>query len=280
MAGARGPVLPSARRGPPRRRERGPGAGRRSTGLPMRHPVLDDLADRLAAMPGVTAVVLGGSRGAGSGDARSDWDLGVYDRGAIDTSALAALGEVHPPGAWGRIMNGGAWHSLGGEKVDVLLRDLDAVEHWSARAEDGEYEVDALLGYLAGCPTYSLRAELATGRLLRGTLERPQHFPGALAAAAPPRWRFHSAFSLEHARMRAERGDLAGAVGQAARAAIEGAHAALCASRTWVLNEKRILERAGLDDLQAMFAAAPREATALTAWVERVAARLDSSFPG
>lgn len=238
------------------------------------HPILDDLADQLANMPGAIAVVLGGSRATGAGDARSDWDLGVYYRGAIDTSALAALGEVHPPGAWGRIMNGGAWLSLGGEKVDVLLRDLDLVEAWSARAEQGEYEVDALLGYLAGCPTYSLRAELATCRLLRGALERRQHFPEALAAAAPARWRFNAAFSLGHARMRAERGDVAGAVGQAAKAAIESAHAALCASRTWVLNEKRILERAGLEDLQASFAAAPPGASELTPWVEHVRARL------
>ncbi len=240
----------------------------------MGHPILDDLADRLAAMPGVTAVVLGGSRATGPGDSHSDWDLGVYYRGAIDTSSLAALGEVHPPGAWGRIMNGGAWLSHGGEKVDVLLRDLDVVEHWSAQADQGRFDVDALLGYLAGCPTYSLRAELATCRVLRGDLDPPREFPGALAASAPSRWRFHSAFSLDHARMRAQRGDVAGALGQAAKAAVELAHALLCASCSWVLNEKRILERAGLGDLQDAFAAAPRGARELTAWVEGVRARL------
>ena len=49
-------------------------------------------------------------------------------------------------------MNGGAWLRCGGEKVDVLLRDLDVVEHWTRRAEQGEFEVDALLGYLDGVP--------------------------------------------------------------------------------------------------------------------------------
>lgn len=243
--------------------------------MPALPPTLDDLADRLAAMPGVTAVVLGGSRATGPGDAHSDWDLGVYYRGAVDTSKLAALGEVHPPGSWGRIMNGGAWLSFGGEKVDVLLRDLDVVERWSARAGEGQYEVDALLGYLAGCPTYSLRAELSTCRLLRGALDRSPEFPDALAAAAPPRWRFHAAFSLEHARMRAERGDLAGAVGQAAKAAVESAHARLCSARAWVLNEKRILERAGLEDVQPLFGAAPRGARELVRWVESVRSRLE-----
>ena len=79
----------------------------------------------LARMKGVDAVAIGGSPAAGTADAESDWDLGVYYRGDIDLAPLAGYGEVHPPGSWGRIMNGGAWLSLGGMKVDVLLRDLD-----------------------------------------------------------------------------------------------------------------------------------------------------------
>jgi hypothetical protein len=120
------------------------------------------LVDVLAAMPGTVAVVLGGSRALGAAASSADWDLGVYYRGTIDLTALAAFGEVYPPGAWGRVMNGGAWLKCADEKVDVILRDLDVVEHWTRRAERGEFEVDALLGYLAGIPTYTLCAELAS----------------------------------------------------------------------------------------------------------------------
>ena len=67
------------------------------------------LVQTLAALPGAVGVALGGSRGAGGADHGSDWDLGVYYRGAIELSALQAYGEVHPPGSWGRIMNGGCW---------------------------------------------------------------------------------------------------------------------------------------------------------------------------
>ncbi len=168
-------------------------------------PALEALVDELAALPGARAVALGGSRAAGAADASSDWDFALYYRGALDTRALAARGTVHPPGAWGRIMNGGAWLSIEGRKVDVLLRDLDAVEHWAAQAERGLYEVDFLLSYLAGCPTYSLLAELALGRVLRGELPSAGGFPPALAAAAPGRWRFHRDFNLEHARARRAR---------------------------------------------------------------------------
>src|SRR6266699_1645524 len=117
-----------------------------------------ELVNVLAAMPGTVTFVLGGSRALGVNDAGSDWDLGLYYRGTIDLTALAARGVVYPPGSWGRVMNGGAWLRCGGEKVDVLLRDLDVVEHWIRRAEKGEFEVDALLGYVAGVPTYVLSA--------------------------------------------------------------------------------------------------------------------------
>jgi hypothetical protein len=233
-------------------------------------PLIAALCDRLARMPGAVAVVLGGSRGTSAHDAHSDWDLGVYYRGHLDTTALAELGEVHAPGQWGRIMNGGAWLTVEGEKVDVILRDLEVVEYWSARAEQGEYDVDALLGYLAGLPTYSLRAELVTCRTLRGEVARPDGFPAALSREGLRRWRFHRDFTLHHAHMRADRGDVVGAVGQVAKAAVETAHAALCAAGIWALNEKRILERAGLERVQAQFGAVPQEPAGLRAWVERV----------
>src|SRR6266699_1975622 len=89
-----------------------------------------ELVNVLAAMPGTVTFVLGGSRALGSSDAGGDWDLGLYYRGEIDLTALAARGVVYPPGSWGRVMNGGAWLRCGGEKVDVLLRDLETVEHW------------------------------------------------------------------------------------------------------------------------------------------------------
>src|SRR5215216_5332825 len=106
-----------------------------------------DLVDGLAAMPGAVAVALGGSRALGTSEAGTDWDFGLYYRDTIDLTALAARGTVFPPGAWGRLMNGGAWLVCGDERVDVLLRDLDVVEQWTRRAELGEFEVDALLGY-------------------------------------------------------------------------------------------------------------------------------------
>ena len=231
------------------------------------------LVDELAASQGAVAVMLGGSRALGGGDPDSDFDLGLYYRGAINLGPLAAQGIVHAPGSWGRVMNGGAWLACGGHKVDVLLRDLEVVEHWTERAEAGEFELDALLGYTAGIPTYVLAAELAMGRVLRGSVPRVS-FPRKLMEAAPPKWRFCRTFSLEYARGHARRGNIVGAIGQAARAALEEAHARLCARGEWVCNEKRLLETAGLEEVQALFARTPAEVEALTLWVSDVAAAL------
>lgn len=232
-----------------------------------------ELVDLLTAMPGTVAVVLGGSRALRTDDEVSDWDLGVYYRGEIDLTALSELGTVFPPGSWGRVMNGGAWLERGGMKIDIILRDLNVVEYWTRRAEEGEFERDALLGYLAGIPTYTLSAELASCIPLHGDVEAVS-FPPKLAAAAPQVWRFCRTFSLDYARMHAKRGNVAGVAGQAAAAVMEEAHAILCERSQWVCNEKRLLEVAGLSSLNALFAEIPTERERLLQWINLVADRL------
>src|SRR4051812_35137475 len=124
------------------------------------------LADALARVPGVVAVVLGGSRATGAHRPDSDWDLGVYYRGAQrpldpdDVRALGYPGEVSAVGAWGPIVNGGAWLTVDDTPVDVLYRDLDRIEHWLTEAREGRFEVLAQNGYLAGAPTYLPVGEL------------------------------------------------------------------------------------------------------------------------
>lgn len=53
---------------------------------------LADVADRLAALPAVRAVALGGSRAEGTHGPDSDWDLAVYYRGGFDPDDLRAVG--------------------------------------------------------------------------------------------------------------------------------------------------------------------------------------------
>src|SRR5438876_4145711 len=73
---------------------------------------LQHLVERLACIPGVVAVSLGGSRARGEARPDSDWDFGLYYRGRINADDIRSLGfpgHVVEPGAWGRLVNGGGW---------------------------------------------------------------------------------------------------------------------------------------------------------------------------
>ena len=212
---------------------------------------------QVAGFPGVRAVTLGGSRGRGTADASSDWDFALYYRGRFDTDALREAGwdgQVFEPGEWGGgVMNGGAWLQIDGRKVDLHYRDLDEVEHWWSEAEEGRFQKQMLLFYLAGVPTYVVLGELAVNSVLIGDLPRPA-YPDLLRQEAERRWNTDALLSLTYAEATlAQRGDLVVASGNLARALIEAAHARLAASGEWVINEKGIVRQAGLGRLADLF---------------------------
>jgi hypothetical protein len=221
---------------------------------------------KLAALPGVLAVKLGGSRARAAERPDSDWDLGLYYRGSarpVDPDDLRALGQpghVVAIGEWGPLMNGGAWLAVDGQRVDVLYRDLDVVESRLAEAEQGRFEILHVPGYLAGAPSYLLLAELALGRVLHGTeLPRPE-FPGTLRVAAARRWRAEARFSLDYADLYAQREARAECLAMLVRASLAAAHARLADRGEWATNEKRLLERAGLVAPGEALAISPLEA--------------------
>ena len=216
---------------------------------------MDELVDRLRGIPGVVAVALGGSRATGTHAPDSDWDFGLYYRGRIDVAAIRGLGypgTVVEPGDWGRLVNGGAWLTVDGQRVDLLYRDLDVVEHWLGEAESGRYERDHVEGYLAGMATYVLAGELALNSVLHGSLPKPP-FPESLRRTAPGNWNGSAEFSLRVADKRLHSGDVPSALGLTIKAAIAAAQATLAERGEWALNEKRILERAGLEELEESF---------------------------
>jgi predicted nucleotidyltransferase len=230
------------------------------------------LAAELAALDGVAAVALGGSRATGSARADSDWDLGVYYRGRFDPGRVRGLGHpghVSALGEWGPVVNGGGWLTVDGIPVDVLYRDLEQIEAWTADAAAGRFAVLAQNGYLAGAPTYLPAGELAIHVPIAGELPRPT-FPDALAATAPGRWRGRAAVALTFAAGHARLGDPVGCAGQLANAVLCAGHARLAARREWVLNEKRLAERAGLGGAQALLARPGATVVELTVSVDAV----------
>ncbi|MFJ4789127.1 nucleotidyltransferase domain-containing protein [Streptomyces sp. NPDC088794] len=214
---------------------------------------LDAVADRLADLPTVRAVALGGSRAQGTHRPDSDWDMAVYYRGSFDPADLRAVGwegEVSEVGGWGGgVFNGGAWLTVDGRRVDVHYRDLDVVEHEVAEAEKGRFRVEPLLFHLAGIPTYLIVAELAINQVLRGEGEvpRPERYPEALRVSAAERWFGTARVTLAYTKANhVPHGRLTEVAGAVATAAVQTGHGVLAARGEWVTNEKRLLERAGL----------------------------------
>jgi predicted nucleotidyltransferase len=233
---------------------------------------MEHLAPRLAEIPGVEVVTLGGSRAAGTAHADSDWDFGLYYRTTIDPDDVRALGlagEVFAPHEWGIVPNGGAWLEVDGVRVDLVYRDLATVEAWTNDAEAGRFRVFREVGYVAGAPTYSYPAELAINRHLVGTLPRPP-FPDALRTSAPQFWRRLVDGALKFAVSHARRGDPAACAGNLSVAALCEAHARMCERGEWYLNEKDLLARAGLARVQPMFATIGDDAETAVAAVGEV----------
>ncbi|GAA5001749.1 nucleotidyltransferase domain-containing protein [Streptomyces hyderabadensis] len=243
---------------------------------------LDTTADRLAALPAVRAVTLGGSRARGTHRPDSDWDLAVYYRGAFDPADLRAVGwpgEVSEIGAWGGgVFNGGAWLTIDERRVDVHYRDLDTVEHEVTEAEAGRFGVQPLMFHLAGIPTYLVVAELAINRVLRGELPRPA-YPEALRTTAPERWYGAATATLAYAEAgHAPKGALTQVAGALALATTQTAHAVLAARGEWVTNEKGLVERAGLSGIDALLAGLTPEPPALADSVTRAGALLHDAI--
>lgn len=210
------------------------------------------IATRLAAIPGVVAVTLGGSRATNTAVEGSDWDFGLYYQGRLDPADVLALGwpgRVFAPGEWGRIVNGGAWLTIEGTRVDLIYRDLDEVLRWTAAAEDGQFEIQREVGYVAGIATYVLAGELALGKVLTGELPSPR-FPPKLRQTAPVAWSRLAAGALHFADVHAGRQDRAACLANLCQAVLAEAQGRMAAAGEWMLNEKRLVQRAGMGSVQ------------------------------
>ena len=108
------------------------------------------LAERLGGIRGVRAVVLGGSHARGRAQPGSDIDLGLlYSETApfsiqsvrdlaeaVNDTAGPVVSEFY---GWGQWVNGGAWLTIGGQRVDFIYRNLEHLERVIAEAEAGRY---------------------------------------------------------------------------------------------------------------------------------------------
>lgn len=116
------------------------------------HELLASLTQQLGAVRGIDSVVLGGSYARGRAQPGSDIDIYLYysesDRFSIASVRELAEGINDSPGpvvtdfhGWGPWVNGGAWLTIGEQRVDLVYRDLEHLERVIVDAEAGRYEL-------------------------------------------------------------------------------------------------------------------------------------------
>jgi hypothetical protein len=262
------------------------------------------VAVELAALPGVLAVALGGSEGAGTADAASDLDFYVYSDGPVPLTSRAELAErlAHPGAEVGNDLwePGDEWtHSESGAAVDAMYRTRAWIEEQLDRVLVRQ---EASLGY-STCFWHNVRSSRAlvdpdgwyAG--LQARADCP--YPGRLSERIVVRnYRvlrdMHSSYATQMARAAARR-DRANLVDRASAFLASYFDIVFAANRLPHPGEKRQLAaverdcafvppRLGeaLDDLASALAAPwveqpSRIRAAVDALVDRLDAMLDSS---
>jgi hypothetical protein len=226
---------------------------------------LRGLADRLVEVPGVVAVVLGGSRARGEHRPDSDYDLGLYYRGDLDVAALARLAgdigaapglpdlplEMTAPGGWGPWVDGGGWLRIDGVRVDWIYRNLDRVHAVWADCQLGRYEIGRQAGHPLGFYSHAYAGEVALCRVLAdpfGELAalraQTRHYPDPLAEAlVTALW--EAEFTTGIARYGARGSDPTYAGGCLFRVVGVLCHALHGHARRWLINEKGMAAATG-----------------------------------
>ena len=106
-------------------------------------------------------------------------------------------------------------------------------------------------------------AELAVKRVLHGRLPAPD-YPAALRARAPQVWWGRADRTFDYARANhAPHGRVTQCAGLVAQATAQAAHAVLAARGQWITNEKQLLTRADLRQVDDFISAASPHPDAL-----------------
>ncbi|MBV9788762.1 MAG: nucleotidyltransferase domain-containing protein [Chloroflexi bacterium] len=232
--------------------------------------LISRIVERLQPIPGIQAIVLGGSRARGTHTPTSDIDLGIYYQptAPLDLAALADVATsiddeqrtelVTEIGGWGPWINGGGWLRVQGIPVDFLYRDLDQVARIIADCQAGQFEIAYQPGHPHGFASHIYLAEIALCQPLydpQQTIARlkaeTQPYPIALKHAIIRRFAWEAEFSLLNAHKSVSRSDVAYAAGCCFRCV------ACLAQTLFALNERPWMNEKGAVAIATTFPLCP-----------------------
>ncbi|WIM11138.1 nucleotidyltransferase domain-containing protein [Enhydrobacter sp.] len=218
--------------------------------------LLRRLVRAFGGVPGIRAIVLGGSRARGEAAPTSDYDVGLYyepdhpiDVGRLAKAAVllpgAASSSVTDLGEWGPWIDGGAWLTVDGRRVDLLYRDLGKVRGVIGACRDGRVERAYQPGHLHAFVSAIYMGEVACCQplwdpeaVLAPLKRQCEPYPSALAEALIRTFFWEARFALENAGHGRARDDPAYVAGCAFRSVACLCQTLFALNRAWLLNEK------------------------------------------
>jgi predicted nucleotidyltransferase len=224
--------------------------------------LLGRLVRALGGVPGIRAVVLGGSRARGEATAQSDYDIGLYyeadhpiDIGRLAKAAMllsgAASSSVTAIGEWGPWINGGAWLTVEGKRVDLLYRDLGKVRGVIEACQVGRIERVYQPGHPHAFVSAIYMGEVALCRVLwdpenvlAGLKRRCEPYPPALGEALIRTFLWEAKFALENAAHGRGKKDPAYVAGCGFRAVACLCQTLFALNGVYLLNEKGAVQAA------------------------------------
>ena len=188
--------------------------------------LINGIVNKLKLIKGIKAVVLGGSRADGSNRPDSDIDLGIYydnqDKFDLDGVKRLAneINDIPNPivtafGEWGKWVNGGAWLTIKGQRVDFLYRDFNFVSKIIQDCKKGIKQSDYYQQPPYGFHSYIYCAEIKICKVLfdpENIIQKlkleVKDYPQALKETIISGFLWDAEFSLEHCKKFAQRGEV------------------------------------------------------------------------
>ena len=194
--------------------------------------LLSAIAFELSKIPGVIAVVLGGSYARRTARPDSDLDVGLYysKNSPPDIEAIPRCAEtIATPNTgptvvgyykWGPWVNGGAWIQTPTGKLDLLYRNIEQVQRVIDESQEGLYQHDYYQQPTFGFVSITYLAETKCclplfdpQQLLQKFKHSVEIYPAALQQKMIRNCLTIGEFTLAHAHGFADRGDILNTVG-------------------------------------------------------------------
>jgi hypothetical protein len=226
-------------------------------------PLLARIVPRLAEVPGIAGIVLGGSRARGTATAASDYDIGLYygPHEPLDTARLLEIAKelvddpaaaaITPVGGWGPRIVGGGWLKVGGRKVDLLYRGVEPVRAVISACRAGQVSMDYQPGHPHGFCSAIWMGEVALCVPLHdpnGAIAELKAattpYPDALRDALLKMFLWEILFSIENGEIAVARGEQTHIAGCTYRALCCIGQVLFALNRRYLINEKGALAEA------------------------------------